>query len=292
MKKKKSLRLMFIFEALIQVISLGQGNAVSDYTHKNVTVATLIVDWDTNKFDGGNMSFYTCPDCTGDSVPFLMDYHGPGDVGRITFTLPNIDTVFDGSIVWLGTGKRYYPVDFGFGHPFKYVNHAVKMPVKYLTDGFYYYPVDSFKHHADIAWKLVDSLEITNIIASNNGKAAIYRYTPAVGDVDLTKVKMIVFLYCTDSINYTGNDEVSVLDRSGSVREVSVFPNPVADMLYINSRELFQYKIVDLTGKLFLQGTIINDRINLTGLSEGIYILSLTNNKDIITQKIVKIKGP
>ena len=75
---------------------------------------------------------------------------------------------------------------------------------------------------------------------------------------------------------------------------ISLFPNPTNNFLTIkkqkNSTESFEYKIVDLTGRIVKNGNSkFNEQINIESLTSGNYIIQIqTDSNQFITQKILK----
>jgi hypothetical protein len=68
-----------------------------------------------------------------------------------------------------------------------------------------------------------------------------------------------------------------------------ISPNPAHDMLYIESdiTSDLNYCIYDLNGRVYLTGLIVDKRINVSGLSKGVYILRLSSQSKMIVQKMV-----
>jgi hypothetical protein len=64
-----------------------------------------------------------------------------------------------------------------------------------------------------------------------------------------------------------------------------LYPNPVKDVLYINTENETLYKIYDMTGALVQFGKFVDKHINVSNLKEGIYIIRLN---DEIAFKIIK----
>lgn len=72
--------------------------------------------------------------------------------------------------------------------------------------------------------------------------------------------------------------------------ELNIFPNPFVDYLNIELKDNFnsQLQIYDLLGNIIIS-TIHKDKIDLSGLNPGIYILRIINNNGKIRQiKIIK----
>ncbi|MBN2521080.1 MAG: T9SS type A sorting domain-containing protein, partial [Bacteroidales bacterium] len=74
--------------------------------------------------------------------------------------------------------------------------------------------------------------------------------------------------------------------------EIKAYPNPVTDFLTIsmNTISQVQYKILNAVGKTVLSG-ILNEsvqQINMSGLPQGIYFISLDINGMQEVKKIIK----
>ena len=92
-------------------------------------------------------------------------------------------------------------------------------------------------------------------------------------------------------ITVSGNQ--SVMDVSEfSVNQISVYPNPVKDILYLETNiNLKKYKFFNLYGQVVLEGDLgySQETLSITGVSKGIYMLELlTDQGEIINKKIIK----
>jgi hypothetical protein len=66
----------------------------------------------------------------------------------------------------------------------------------------------------------------------------------------------------------------------GSVyNSITVFPNPTTDILNIDSKEDFFYKIFSLEGKLVQAGSVMNSQIGTAALPSAAYLLELENRQ-------------
>ena len=83
------------------------GTKVGRINYSPGEVIVLAVDYTTNSFLGG----YTIPvQNTDGSFAIESDYKSPGDFGRVAFYEKGSHTrLFEGSIVWAGSGRREYP---------------------------------------------------------------------------------------------------------------------------------------------------------------------------------------
>ena len=82
--------------------------------------------------------------------------------------------------------------------------------------------------------------------------------------------------------------------RNVKTDDVSVFPNPFHNTLFVHFRNLSEntnIAIFDYTGKLLLQKTVLeqNNRIDLHNFSSGIYIVAISSNNQTIRTKLIKM---
>lgn len=71
---------------------------------------------------------------------------------------------------------------------------------------------------------------------------------------------------------------------------ISFYPNPVVDFIHLSdTTELVSFEIITILGQKLLSGTISENKIDLTNLSSGNYIVLFTKtNGKIITHKLIK----
>lgn len=72
------------------------------------------------------------------------------------------------------------------------------------------------------------------------------------------------------------NTSVLGLDDYSVTNPTSVFPNPAENQLYIDNIKHHNYTIIDMTGKVLLQG-IYKESIDVSSLSKGLYLLKMGN---------------
>ena len=87
---------------------------------------------------------------------------------------------------------------------------------------------------------------------------------------------------------------LSVSDLDFSQKNIILFPNPTNNFIIIqnieNTSEHFEYKIVDLTGRIVKNGNAkFNEQINIESLTSGNYIVQIeTENGEKFTEKLIK----
>jgi len=255
------------------------------------TIVTLVVDYQTYAFEGGNISYYSNIECNPDTLVLYHVREPSNDFGSITFTLsPSTDTIFYATIVWDGLGKISHPESFNNQYPFVYSGTSISKPsgINYYNENGYPLQDTDLMARADSAWESIDSLVIANLFSVYNFKAGIYFYPPAIGIFDPEEAKWIIFLYHCDppnavSINYENQTAV-------------IFPNPAENRVCIQTSlsdyNSLYYEIINLQGISLTSGKIEQEHepIDLFFLERGLYLFKIldTNRNLISVQNLVK----
>ncbi|MCE3295874.1 MAG: hypothetical protein K0R65_1588 [Crocinitomicaceae bacterium] len=243
-----------------------------------VNVFTLLVDYDNPQFEGGNISYYDCPSCSNDSVPLLIDYQEPGDVGGITFRLePTGDTLFNGSIIWMGQGQINQPSAFNMESPFIMQDDIIGMPENVSYFDMQGRPISDpqFVNAAENAWYEVNQLEIVKTASENGFKTAMLMYTPAVGVFNPEVAKWVIFFY--------RNVQLSSLQES-VLNPFTVYPNPAKSLINVSAgtAKVSHFEIRNNLGQVIQTGNLDSHTILLTGMADGIYFLDLRDREDLV----------
>ncbi len=83
---------------------LDDSDDVYFHEHKQ-SILLLQVDYTNYEFEQGTELFLHAEYSDADTIPIGADYDSPGDFGNISlFYEPGNELIFDGSIVWNGTG--------------------------------------------------------------------------------------------------------------------------------------------------------------------------------------------
>jgi hypothetical protein len=95
----------------------------------------------------------------------------------------------------------------------------------------------------------------------------------------------------TGAVSYDG-DYTSTLsndDIFGQV-QISIFPNPTTDRLFVQIEERANYSIYNLAGKLIVTGSLTagTNELSLAGVANGVYFFSVNNGARQSTLKFIK----
>jgi hypothetical protein len=71
---------------------------------------------------------------------------------------------------------------------------------------------------------------------------------------------------------------------------ISLYPNPVSDVLYIKTTEDkdYYYQIYNVLGQLVKSGKFEDNRTDLSSLSQGVYLIRINNSVEVV-EKIIKL---
>ena len=85
---------------------------------------------------------------------------------------------------------------------------------------------------------------------------------------------------------------VNGITNTNNKYSINVFPNPAINTINIESNytEVIDYLILDITGKLMFRGSLNNtlEKVNISQLQKGLYILKITSDNLNITKSIIK----
>jgi poly(beta-D-mannuronate) lyase len=90
-------------------------------------------------------------------------------------------------------------------------------------------------------------------------------------------------------LGFEADQSLSLVD-SDIDKELKIYPNPAKDFIYLSTNEdVFGIEVYNLIGKKVLSfSKLINNRIDVSTLSKGVYILKITNNNLVASRKIIK----
>jgi hypothetical protein len=73
--------------------------------------------------------------------------------------------------------------------------------------------------------------------------------------------------------------------------QIKAYPNPTSDFIYLDlpEDEPSEYQIFALTGKLIMLGPISDEKIDVSTLPLGGYVLQIRSKNRVLVQKIIKM---
>ena len=139
----------------------------------------------------------------------------------------------------------------------------------------------------------------TNIIKMSVFNDSLFYDTLATEDFLIPSLAAFKYLYIansngntsTNQSGYVDNYRVSqekptVIQNIESQSSVTVFPNPVKNILYIAAIKNPQYRILSIDGNVLLSGQ--SRSIDIAELKAGSYIISILNEGHIVSELFIK----
>lgn len=166
--------------------------------------------------------------------------------------------------------------------------------------------LESFSHDNRVEIKdgnlvnfIFDAIYLPNAADDYNGSQGYisYKIKPksnvVVGDVINNQASIIFDYNPAINTNTEQTEFVGLLsnaDHANQLNQVRISPNPVQDWLMINGKaSSYQVAVYSQIGQLVAQGEY-RDKIDLSFLNTGIYIIKITDNyQNTICQKIIKL---
>jgi hypothetical protein len=73
-----------------------------------------------------------------------------------------------------------------------------------------------------------------------------------------------------------------------STEKAIIYPCPAKDFLYLKTEQAATIEIYDVSGKLLLDKTLIDNKIDVSHLNAGIYLLKVISPHSVNTHKFTK----
>ncbi len=130
------------------------------------------------------------------------------------------------------------------------------------------------------------SVDFTPIVAANNNADFKVRLRFTGTNMTADSGNRITF----NNIAVYGTP-ISLAVAENNVAQYSVFPNPFSGLINvigINEIQHVSYKLFTVDGKVIKIGNVENAQVNLSDISQGIYLLQLNSDGKTETKKIIK----
>jgi hypothetical protein len=138
----------------------------------------LRVDYMKRVFEGATEIELAPSSYSGDFLPIIEIFKSPSDLGNLQLIYkPSQDTLFDGSIIWMGCGRIRYPARFDSAYKFPVASPLPDPPMSRFQMLH-----SAFVNFGDtIPWNAIHNLEIVQNYFYQSKKIGCFLYTPSVG---------------------------------------------------------------------------------------------------------------
>lgn len=90
------------------------------------------------------------------------------------------------------------------------------------------------------------------------------------------------------TVNITAAGTINSLVGVAAEKAVSIYPNPVKDILNIDIKGDYSYQIISANGQSVMSGTATNKAVNVAKIPAGLYIIKITQNGKTSIHKLIK----
>jgi len=206
----------------------------------------------------------------------------PGTFDGVTFTFRHkydFDTLYDGGIIEISfdNGLSWSNIINENVYPGNFYSNTDTINSYYNSPGFTGTSDEWIQSGFDLFWGLQQFPSDTFLIKFSLSSDSIETYQEGwlIDDI-------CICAYCWDRINKKNNDNKFI-----------VFPNPAYDVININQKESsnneYELIIYDIYGNEVMRRSFRgNNKLNISNLGIGIYIISIQNNNQVYYKKIIK----
>jgi hypothetical protein len=245
---------------------------------------------------GINAFFDDIPDTLAPGQAFTMKYPAYLKNYGLNSSIHGADINNDGKLDLI-VGNEAGGVKLLFG------DQDISSPVFSVSPSSLLIPSDSsssatFDISANVSWTITENapwlelssyqgfnnLTITATVIESNKTASQRSELVVISSPPLSPIRVTI---TQDTISSVGINETSFL------KGLKVFPNPSKGQLNIDFHQLppgnTSLSLYEASGRLLFQKTLQqkSNQLNLEGLSKGVYILSIKNNQDLSTRRLI-----
>jgi len=153
--------------------------AKPEYQKKN-SILLLKVDYLSHNFEGGKELYFE----NNDNFTLDIDYQSPGDFGYLNINYKEVNKpIFEGTLVWMGNGKRSFPEYLKDSTSFTYNDVNIKKPLDSYFENILNYQAEISNQEL---WDAISKLQIVANYRRLNSNSKIYFFpyysSQGVGD--------------------------------------------------------------------------------------------------------------
>ncbi len=113
--------------------------------------------------------------------------------------------------------------------------------------------------------------------------AEVIASTPISNDNYFYELQVDNMPFALDAYNLSSSHQ----DYESTLENITIYPNPSSDFIYLNSNVELQAAVFDITGKLIIN-EYFTAKLDVSFLKKGTYILNLTDGINTTSHKIIK----
>ncbi len=253
----------------------------ADYSITQPPAALIYKRIDETSSDSGSMD-----NCKGGSKNERMGYGGCCDTiinNGVRTRNPSDNMQF---LWYIPTGNYKNIVityetkasSFTSGQHEQFFSYSIDSGLNFITTG-----LPMFSYTLDTSYKKV-ALDLSSIESVNNNNKLVFRILYGTPNA-ITKGNNRF-----DNITVEGDSIFPTEIRKIPYSDFTLYPNPADNFLFINSSDnnYTRISVFSIEGQVLIQKSLVNNVIDISNLSKGVYIIRLENSGGMIISKFVK----
>lgn len=168
-----------------------------------------------------------------------------------------------GQVIYSQMGEK---PEFHGLNEFQYYNLDTSI---FITDTFY------------IGWiqTTQDMLNIGFDLNNDNSSKVFYNITGSWYNIPYAGTPMMRPVFSAQPINEIAHNKTN--------NQLNFYPNPAADFITVDNSDSYKFQVFDITGRIILETFASNNKIDVSKIPNGIYILKAYNSKQQFTSKLI-----
>ena len=110
---------------------------------------------------------------------------------------------------------------------------------------------------------------------------------PNLSCIQVDDASNIPNLWTKDATAVYNEDCSALSNKDFELSGISILPNPTSGVLNITTIEKANYSLFNIKGQVLKKG-VLENKIDISSLSKGIYLLNIKTSKDSFTKKVVR----
>ena len=149
--------------------------------------------------------------------------------------------------------------------------------------------IQTFSISSNTSWTVSSNQSWLTASALSGSGSATITLTAEANPSSAIRTAMVSVSAGAASKTVTVNQSVSTGIEHIEDEELLIYPNPVSDILFLNTKsETVVVSVFDITGRRVFNIKVIDNKVNIGNLQKGIYTIKIEGKKGIIVHKFAK----
>ncbi|MBD3635997.1 MAG: hypothetical protein HUJ25_01545 [Crocinitomicaceae bacterium] len=187
------MKINFLFITVLTLLTLS--SCRKDKINLETHLVLMKVDYMTYNLEGG-VIFDLGNNPNSNTVQIGIEYEEPNDLGYIKlFHIPDSILLFDGSILWSGTGQQYFPDSLNSSVNFPISSNIISAIDSSRVNEIFIMPTNQDSLYYQHIWDEINEIQLVQEAYNQNFDFSIFCYTPSIGIGNPLEWDYFVYFY-------------------------------------------------------------------------------------------------